>query len=67
MTWSTFSTVLLFLISLLFKTNYWQSPKLHLKKYPDWDDYTIKELIIEGWDLALQHFIKEKCRSMPKM
>ena len=46
--------------------NCWQPPKQHLKKYLHWDDHTIKELIMEGWDLVLQHFINEKYRSMPK-
>ena len=46
--------------------NCWQPPKQHLKKYPHWDDRTTKELIVEGWDLISQHFINEKCRSMPK-
>ena len=46
--------------------NCWQPPKQHLKKYPHWDDHTTKKLIVEGWNLVSQHFINEKCRSMPQ-
>ncbi len=46
--------------------NCWQPPKQHLKKYPHWDDHTIKKLILEGWGLVSQNFINGKCRSMPQ-
>lgn len=29
--------------------NCWLLPKQYLAKYPDWNDYTTKDLILESW------------------
>ena len=42
--------------------NCWLPIKQHLRKYPHWDDATLKELILEGWT---QEFINKRVRSMP--
>ena len=46
--------------------NCWQTIKQHVRKYPHWDDATLKELIRAGWDRVSQEFINERVRSMPE-
>ena len=46
--------------------NCWQIPKAYTRKYPRWDDETLKELIVEGWAQASLRFINEKVAEMPK-
>lgn len=46
--------------------NCWQIPKAYTRKYPHWDDETLKELIVEGWAQVSQRFINEKVVEMLK-
>ena len=39
--------------------NCWQPIKQHVRKYPHWDDATLKELIRASWDRVSQEFINE--------
>lgn len=39
-------------------------PKHYLKKYLQWDDHTIKELILEEWNLVSQYFSNRKYQSI---
>lgn len=45
--------------------NCWQSIKQHIRKYPHWDDATLKELILEGWSHVTQDFINKQVSTMP--
>ena len=45
--------------------NAWQPAKQYLKKYPHWDDQTMKELIVERWAHVSQESINKNARSMP--
>ncbi len=45
--------------------NCWQPVKDHLRKYPHWDDSTMKGLVYEGWSYVPQKFINKSVRSMP--
>lgn len=46
--------------------NCWQAPKQALRKIPHWDDFTMQNIINDGWDLVSQPFINERVYSMPK-
>jgi hypothetical protein len=50
---------------LSFIENCWAISKQHLRKFPHWDDVTIKELIDEGWGCVSQAFINKKVDEMP--
>ena len=45
--------------------NAWQPAKQHVRKFPHWDDNSLKELIIEGWGPVSQDFINERVDQMP--
>ena len=45
--------------------NRWQPAKVYLRKFPRWDDRTMKELILEGWAEVKQDSINQSVRSMP--
>ena len=46
--------------------NCWQAPKAYVRKYPHWDDRSIRSLIYEGWSTVSQKGINEKVHSMPQ-
>ena len=46
--------------------NSWQPTKQHIKKYPHWDEASLKALICEGWATVSQEFLNERVRSMPQ-
>lgn len=45
--------------------NCWAIPKMYTRKYPHWDDDTLKELI-KGWAQVSQEFINSKVQEIPK-
>ena len=46
--------------------NAWQAPKSQLRKYSHWDDETIWELALEGWEKLSQETINKWVISMPQ-
>lgn len=46
--------------------NCWQPAKQHVRKFPHWDDSSLRELIIEGWGRVSQEFINERVFQMPQ-
>lgn len=44
----------------------WQISKQELRKYPHWDDYTTRGLILEGWSHVSQEYINERVSTMPE-
>ena len=46
--------------------NFWQPAKQHVRKYPHWDDVSLKQLIRDEWERVTHEFINERVRSMPK-
>ena len=46
--------------------NCWQPPKQYVQSQAHWDDDTLKELILEGWEQVSQEFINERVLSMPR-
>ena len=46
--------------------NCWQPIKQHVRKFPHWDDSSLKELIIDEWGRVTQKFINERVDQMPE-
>jgi hypothetical protein len=46
--------------------NCWQVMKQHLKKYPHWDQFEVRDLAREGWSHASSEFINERINSFPQ-
>lgn len=46
--------------------NAWQSTKQHVRKFPHWNDFSLKELIVDGWERMSQEFINERVDQMPE-
>ncbi len=46
--------------------NTWQAPKAMLRKHAHWDDDTVWELALEGWERLSQETINNWCDSMPE-
>lgn len=46
--------------------NCWAIPKMYTRKYPHWDDNTLKELIKEGWAQVSQEFINSRVQEISK-
>ena len=46
--------------------NCWQAPKAYIRKYPHWDDRSIRSLIYKGWSTVSQKEINKKVHSMPQ-
>ncbi len=44
--------------------NCWNPPKQYSRKYPYWDDFSTRELILEGWDRCTQAYINHQVRTM---
>jgi hypothetical protein len=45
--------------------NSWQPTKAHTRKHAHWDNKTLMELILEGWDRITQDWINRRIDSMP--
>ena len=45
--------------------NSWQPTKAHTRRHAHWDDATLQELILEGWDGVSQEWINRRIDSMP--
>ena len=44
--------------------NCWQAPKAYVQKRPHWDEQSLKELLLEGWEQVTIPFINKQVHSM---